>query len=626
MRTIKWRRSIRTVIPVLIGCSLATNAFANDPPVARPDGPYSTHSNPLHGVLLLNQILANDTDDGGVVNLSGPIEDPNNPLNDHATVTKHNSTTIRYQPNGGYAGTDTFRYRINDGQNFHSAIVTVNVTANRQPIADAETVSTDEGQAVTIAVLVGDTDPDGDPVALSGPINDPVHPLNDHATVIRSGSMIIYTPNPGFVGTDTFRYRINDGHLFDSAVVTVTVNDPSPPPPPPPPPPPVPVCDGPGDLEQALADALRDDPVSCQWISAYRANFPNSMGGGSFNSHVLAAAIAAIESPNLSGPDEQHPGVRGWWKKYLRGELGQRGTEWAFGGKEPFSHVYQHYNLGAVMAVNYEARRRGWTDVRGLARQWLRASFSLMALAAVDEPKTFHDRTTTTTVSNNYTGPWVATAGMRSWWSSWGWMSRNILFARAVGLATNARTEANYQTDLRTFLEGADNSWNQSAEGDVYGLTPTEKSGLAGIKTSGQLPANFATWIAGVRTVVPYHFVAWPGVRVTLMEASRNNNTAPTYGIAYFQAARDAGGKEAHFLYPWNRAGRAHRNCIRHGSASINTQLTQIEATNGPAPTGGLCVGKHPEVTVPGSGSPARNLPGGVPQYHLVIPPYRTNW
>ena len=153
-----------------IGLCLASAAFANDPPVAHGDGPYTIHNHPVHGVLLLNQILNNDTDDNGIVNLSGPIEDPNNPLGDHAAVTKHNTTTIRYQPHSNFVGPDTFRYRINDGFSFASAIVTVNVTANQAPVADTESVSTAAGQSVTIPVLVGDSDPDDDPVALSGVI------------------------------------------------------------------------------------------------------------------------------------------------------------------------------------------------------------------------------------------------------------------------------------------------------------------------------------------------------------------------------------------------------------------------------------------------------------------------
>lgn len=375
-------------------------------------------------------------------------------------------------------------------------------------------------------------------------------------------------------------------------------------------------CPGPGELEQALADVLQGGSAACAWQNEYQSGFPNAMGGGSFNKQVLAAAIAAVVDPNMAGPDSQYVGVRGWWRKYLEGELGDRGEQWAFGGKEPFSQVYQHYNIGAVMAMNYEFRRRGWTAERDLAKRWLRATFALLAAVATDEPSTFHDRTFIDPVANSYSGPWVGMAGMRSTSGSWQFTYRNVLFGQAVGMGSNRGGEPAYQKDLREFLEGAAASWS-AAEGDIYGFTASEKTALAGILTSHQLPSVFWQAIAGIKTVVPYHIVGWPGVRVTLMESNRNFNTTPTYGSYRI-------GSEARFLYPWNRG--VTRNCIRSGSASIDLVQGLIQANNGPAPTTDCLAGdppapKHPEETVT-----INALPGQAPSFQVQLPPYKVNW
>jgi len=363
----------------------------------------------------------------------------------------------------------------------------------------------------------------------------------------------------------------------------------------------------PGNLEESLSEALQGRPEVCDWNDNWNRYWPNSMGGGSYNKEVLAAAIALIVDPTRPGPAAGKD-VDDWWITYLQGELGERGSQWYYGGREPFSFIYQHYNIAAVMAVNYQAKVTGRNTLRSYARRWLQATFALQAAAAVSKPSTLHDGTVVRNPPSNYSGPYLPMAGMRSSWGSWEWMYRNILFAKAVGLATNAGGEPSYQKSLRQFLEGQDNGW-PSSEGDIYGLTSSQKSDLAAILSTGQLPGSFSSLTGGVRTIVPYHIVAWPGVRVTLMEGNVNGNTVPTYGAL-------AQGSAVYFLYPWQRGGSKHRQCIRGGSARIELGVPSpyIWATNGPEdyPSGHACIGRHPEE------EETLALPVGTPQYHLI--------
>ncbi|PYG31585.1 Ig-like domain-containing protein [Pelagimonas varians] len=97
---------------------------------------------------------------------------------------------------------------------------------NGDPIAvdDSETTALDT--AVIIDVLGNDSDPDGDPLSIAAY----TAPINGNVTDNGDGTMT-YTPAPGFSGTDSFSYVIEDGNGgSDTGAVTVEVEvDPAPP-------------------------------------------------------------------------------------------------------------------------------------------------------------------------------------------------------------------------------------------------------------------------------------------------------------------------------------------------------------------------------------------------------------
>ncbi|PID45344.1 MAG: hypothetical protein CSB47_09165 [Proteobacteria bacterium] len=142
--------------------------------------------------------------------------------------TPSNGTTtiegnqIRYVPNTGFSGTDSFTYtaRDGDGQEFTATVVVTVSTnqTNEAPKAVDDNASTPENTAITIDVIANDTDPDSDALvveAVGTPTNGVVAIVNNK---------IVYTPNTDFSGTDHFTYTItdNNGHTA-TANVTVTV-------------------------------------------------------------------------------------------------------------------------------------------------------------------------------------------------------------------------------------------------------------------------------------------------------------------------------------------------------------------------------------------------------------------
>ncbi|MBD2212834.1 tandem-95 repeat protein [Nostoc linckia FACHB-104] len=99
---------------------------------------------------------------------------------------------------------------------------------NSNPVAQPDTASTNQDTPVTINVLANDTDPDSNPLSISG-FTTPAHgtvAINDNGTPTNtSDDKLVYTPSTGYSGTDSFSYTISDGQGGTStATVGLTIN------------------------------------------------------------------------------------------------------------------------------------------------------------------------------------------------------------------------------------------------------------------------------------------------------------------------------------------------------------------------------------------------------------------
>lgn len=102
-----------------------------------------------------------------------------------------------------------------------NAAASSTVTPNTAPVATSDTATTTAGTAVTINVLANDTDVDGNPLTIAS------FSQGKNGIVTKSGNNLIYTPKSGYSGTDTFTYRIMDGHGGESTgTVNITIDTP----------------------------------------------------------------------------------------------------------------------------------------------------------------------------------------------------------------------------------------------------------------------------------------------------------------------------------------------------------------------------------------------------------------
>lgn len=109
---------------------------------------------------------------------------------------------------------DTFRFKKTEVKTTLGEVVVL----NEAPQATNDTINVNHSQgSIVIPVLNNDTDPESDSLS----IVNIEQPANGH--VVNNGDSLTYTPNPGFVGTDTFTYTVDDGH-GGQATASVTVN------------------------------------------------------------------------------------------------------------------------------------------------------------------------------------------------------------------------------------------------------------------------------------------------------------------------------------------------------------------------------------------------------------------
>ncbi|MFZ2096875.1 MAG: Ig-like domain-containing protein [Anaerolineales bacterium] len=183
----------------------------NQPPIAQPQSVSTLEDSPLDIILIGS--------------------DPNH---DPLTYTIVSTPThgalggiapnLVYTPTANYNGTDSLVFMVNDClESSEQAVVDINVTpVNDAPIADPQSVTTDED--VPLEIVLSGSDPDDDPLAFTV--------VTSPTQGILSGVApdLIYSPSPNYNGNDSFFFIVNDGlQSSESAEVEITItpiNDP----------------------------------------------------------------------------------------------------------------------------------------------------------------------------------------------------------------------------------------------------------------------------------------------------------------------------------------------------------------------------------------------------------------
>ncbi|AOY81600.1 Ig-like domain-containing protein [Moorena producens JHB] len=197
----------------------------NDPPIAL-DNTVTTDEDIAVNIDVIN----NDSDPDGdsILTVVKPPNHGTAVVNDNGTPDNLIDDFITYISDPDYNGPDSFAYRLDDGVNRPAtAIVNLTVTpVNDSPFPVDDTATTTEDTAVNINVLENDSDPEQDSsLSIVSEPRDGTAVVNDNGTPDDvTDDFITYTPNPGYNGSDSFAYRLNDGVTFPgTAVVNLEV-------------------------------------------------------------------------------------------------------------------------------------------------------------------------------------------------------------------------------------------------------------------------------------------------------------------------------------------------------------------------------------------------------------------
>ena len=178
----------------------------NDAPVADDQSVTATQSTSIDITLTASDV---DGDSLSYSIVSGPL---------HGSLSG-TAPSVTYTPETDYTGSDSFTFKASDGQEY-SNIATVSITVtkvNNPPVANDQSVITNEDTAVDITLTA--TDPDDDPLTYT------VVTLPANGELTGTAPYLTYTPNLNFYGSDSFTFKACDGQVDSNiAIVTITVN------------------------------------------------------------------------------------------------------------------------------------------------------------------------------------------------------------------------------------------------------------------------------------------------------------------------------------------------------------------------------------------------------------------
>ncbi len=164
------------------------------------------------------------------------------------------SCTVQLVPAANANGTATVTLSVSDGDNTTTTSFKLTVyPVNDLPVAENDTVTTNEDTAVTIDVLANDSDLETAYASLR--VTDITQPAHGRLALAGTGKYT-YTPYTNFNGSDSFTYTMTDGQAEVTATVSITV---------------VAVNDAPciwRDIWRSLASTTETTPVDIAFIQS----------------------------------------------------------------------------------------------------------------------------------------------------------------------------------------------------------------------------------------------------------------------------------------------------------------------------------------------------------------------
>ena len=351
-----------------------------------------------------------------------------------------------------------------------------------------------------------------------------------------------------------------------------------------------------GPLPYGRAETGAQYPRPQNWMSKLDWNYNSWRVNGSQNIPVLAHALTLWRAPSEYGRTTDNDALV-WWIKYLdcqtrsgsgplKCDVSSPGSLQYWKGAELFSNTYDAETTSAIIAAHVWAakeyptiptdsanadRRAKVGQVLDRARLYLQLNWRIYALAAgrgpatrqlnrfnySDGPNPFNDPSQQG-CHNNYNGPFIPLAGMRSTLQHTCTEDRGPMLARALGWGHNGPKGTHHVKDLLVQAEAVNATkaiyTTESAYAIALGVQTMLRRHIDGRQNPGEdTTGTILSFLQNVRTGVDYHFVgarinavAGNEARLTLMADNLTQETAPIFAITYDYTQR-----LARILFPW---------------------------------------------------------------------------
>ncbi len=203
---------------VIVDPGMGGSATVNTVPVAASDS-YRVHHDSTLSVSAEWGLLINDSSDAGESLTPVLVSSPS-----HGSVTISGGGAFVYVPDAGYVGADFFEYQVGDGT-FVSAKARVSLDVwNQGPNARPDHFRAHHDRPLSVfsanGLLINDWNDDGDVLIVTGA----TQPAQGSVATAADGSFT-YTPNAGYVGSDSFQYSVSDGVSTSTQTVTIEVEN-----------------------------------------------------------------------------------------------------------------------------------------------------------------------------------------------------------------------------------------------------------------------------------------------------------------------------------------------------------------------------------------------------------------
>jgi gliding motility-associated-like protein/uncharacterized repeat protein (TIGR01451 family) len=185
------------------------------PPVAKDDLAKGEQNKPLKIEVQKNDEPGNSPIIPGSTTI---ITQPKN-----GTLTLNPDGTVTYTPNPGFTGADEFVYTVTDknGQISNPATVKVEVMPSK-PVAMDDLAETEFNKEIEIPLLHNDKT---DGAAFEKPTVEIIEQPKNGVLKKNPDGTVVYVPNSGFTGKDSFTYKVKDanGNWTNVATASITI-------------------------------------------------------------------------------------------------------------------------------------------------------------------------------------------------------------------------------------------------------------------------------------------------------------------------------------------------------------------------------------------------------------------